>query len=297
MYYNIRNEKIYYVSPEYQNLPVNIYLAGITRPNPDYIMAHNTSSADDFDRYQFEYVTGGKGYIEADGRIVTVRKGDFFFINKSRQRIYYSDKTEPMEKMFVTLNGPLIDGMVDAYSMSGSLVVCKSDVKENFETILSLLKNNKGDISKCYDSVAVEILKILQTVNHGKSSVKTNSNHDRAEEIMNYIDRNINREFNLDELSGYFFLSKTQILRIFDEKYHTTPMKYATARRVALGAYYLSKSKIPVSEIAEMLSFSDSKYFSKVFKKYTGETPRDYRKSKFEIQKKTVDELFKSINK
>ncbi len=297
MYYNLRNEKIYFMSPEYENAPINIFLAGITTPNPQFVMAHNITSQDDFDRYQFEYVTEGKGYIVADGKTTPVSKGDFFFLNKSRRRIYYSDKECPMEKMFVTVNGPLIDGMVAAYNMTSSLVVSKTDVSQNFLNILSILEKQEGDLAVYYEKVAVEILKILQKINRGISFDRSGAGTDRAEHIMNYIDRNICRNFTLDELSEYFFLSKSQILRIFEDKYHTTPMKYAIGKRIALASYYLGKSKIPISAISEMLAFSDSKYFSKVFKKYTKLTPREYRKSKFEIQEKTADKLLKSINK
>jgi len=40
----------------------------------------------------------------------------------------------------------------------------------------------------------------------------------------------------------------------------------------------------------------DSKHFSKTFKKYVNKTPREYRKSTFEIQEKTIENLQKSIN-
>ena len=47
MYYNVKNEKIYYMSAEAENVPLNIFLAGITLPNPNYIISHNSSSNDE----------------------------------------------------------------------------------------------------------------------------------------------------------------------------------------------------------------------------------------------------------
>ncbi len=297
MYYNLKNEKIYYMSPTGENRPLNIFLAGITMPNPDYIIAHNISAKDNFDRYQFEYVLDGKGYIEINSEIHKVGKGDFFFINKSCQRIYYSDKDEPFKKMFITVNGTLIDGLVGAYRMDVPLIIKKADVSEYFEMILRILENCGENTEAAYEETAVELLKIMQIINRGNRIESSKEVVDRAEAIMNYIDQNIYRSFTLDELSDYFFLSKTQLLRIFEEKYNTSPMKYAVTKRVALSMYYLSKTKIPISTVAEIFSFSDAKYFSKVFKKYVNRTPREYRRECFDVQKKTIDSLLESINK
>ena len=74
-------------------------------------------------------------------------------------------------------------------------------------------------------------------------------------------------------------------------------MKYAVSKRIAMASYYLEKSKIPISQIANMLSFSEGKYFSTVFKKHTGQTPREYRNNKYEIHEKNVSSLIESITK
>ncbi len=297
MYYNLKNERIYYMSPANENLPLNIFLAGITMPNPDYIIAHNISAKDNFDRYQFEYVLEGKGYIEVNSKTTEVNKGDFFFLNKSCRRIYYADKDKPFKKMFITVNGPLVDGIVSAYKMNMPLIVKKEDVSDNFERILNILANSGENKEEIHEKTAVELLKIVQRINRGSEIRGSEDVVDRAECVMNYIDQNIYRNFNLDELSEYFFLSKTQLLRIFEDKYKISPMKYAATKRIALSMYYLSKTKIPISMIAEIFSFSDAKYFSKVFKKYVNQTPREYRKKSFEIQEKTIEYLLENINK
>lgn len=297
MYYNVKNEKIYYMSTEAENEPLNIFLAGITLPNPNYIIAHNISVNNEFDRYQFEYVTKGTGYITIDDKTTTVKSGDFFFLNKNNPRIFYADTHDPWEKMFITVNGPIIDGLVAAYLMNDPLIVSHTDVKEHFQHILKILEKGTEVPAEAYEKTAVELLKIIQKINRGKQLGTNTNTVCRAEHIMNYIDQNICRKFTLDEISEYFFLSKTQIIRIFNEKYKMTPMQYAIARRIALATYYLSKSNISIAALADMLNFSDSKHFAKTFKKYVNKTPSEYRKSNFEIQEKTWENLLKSINK
>ena len=44
----------------------------------------------------------------------------------------------------------------------------------------------------------------------------------------------------------------------------------------------MQKEQLLIGEIAEKVGFKDQFYFSKVFKNYTGYTPRDYRKKRKE---------------
>lgn len=297
MYYNVKNEKIYYMSAAVENAPMNIFLAGVTLPNPNYIITHSASLDDEFDRYQFEYVTRGTGYITIDDKTTTVKEGDFFFINKCVSRTFYADAQNPWEKIFITVNGPLIDGLVSAYQMDDSLMVFHTDVSGHFQQILKLLQKGNESPSAACEETAVELLKIIQIVNRGKQLGKVKNTVCRAEHILNYIDQNIYRKFSLNDLSEYFFLSKTQIIRIFNEKYKMSPMQYATARRIALAKYHLSKSNISISVLSDMLTFSDSKHFAKTFKKYVNKTPSEFRKSNFETQEITLENLSRSISK
>lgn len=297
MFHNIKNEKIYYMSTASGEAILNIPLAGITMPNPKYIIAHNISANNQFDRYQFEYVTNGIGYIIIDGKTTKIQKGDFFFINKFPSRIFYSDPQNPLEKMFLTVSGTLIDSLVQAFNMSEPLIVSHTDVSEIFTKMLNLLNECGDNKTEVYESISVELLKILQIINRSKKPLSDKTQTSRAENILNYIDQNIYRKFSLDELSAYFFLSKTQIIRLFKEKYKVSPIQYAITRRIAISMYYLSKTEIAISTLAEMLTFSDSKHFAKTFKKIVNQTPSEYRKSTFEIQEKTIENLLKTINK
>lgn len=285
------------MSAAVENAPLNIFLAGITQPNPNYRITHNTSLNDEFDRYQFEYVTKGTGYITIDDKTTTIREGDFFFINKCVSRTFYADTHDPWEKIFITVNGPLIDGLVAAYQMNDSLLVLHSDVSQHFQQILKLLQKGNESPYAAYEATAVELLKIIQTVNRGKQWDKHKNTVCHAEHILNYVDQNIYRKFSLDDLAEYFFLSKTQIIRIFNGKYKMTPMQYAIARRIALAKYHLSKSNISIAALADMLTFSDSKHFAKTFKKYVGMTPSEFRKKQFETQEITLENLSRSISK
>ena len=64
-------------------------------------------------------------------------------------------------------------------------------------------------------------------------------------------------------------LSPRYFLRVFQETYHTTPKAYITQLRIAHARTLLTHSEKPITEIAFDCGYSDSNYFSRVFKKIT----------------------------
>ena len=68
----------------------------------------------------------------------------------------------------------------------------------------------------------------------------------------------------------------------FKKRFGKTPMQYVADIRVDKAKEYLTGTSLSIGEISELLSFADSKYFSKFFKRQTGVTPSEYRKSKSE---------------
>ena len=57
------------------------------------------------------------------------------------------------------------------------------------------------------------------------------------------------------------------------------PLKYLTSIRIARAKELLTGTDIPISEIGELVGYDNPLYFSKIFKKNTGLSPREYRRS------------------
>jgi AraC-like DNA-binding protein len=92
------------------------------------------------------------------------------------------------------------------------------------------------------------------------------------------MDTHIEEKITLDTLSKIFFISKTQIFRLFKEEYGLAPMQYFMKEKIELAKKRLLNTALKISEIADALSFSDAKHFAKTFYKYTGMLPSTYRK-------------------
>ena len=99
----------------------------------------------------------------------------------------------------------------------------------------------------------------------------------RVKKALNYISQNYASSFSLDELSMHCGVSKQQLIRYFKQHLNTTPNNYILEYKIAKAKEFLFNNDLSIKEISDELGYDDQHYFSRLFKKHTGETPTQYR--------------------
>lgn len=96
-------------------------------------------------------------------------------------------------------------------------------------------------------------------------------------QVCNYILENIDSELSLKIIADKLYMNKTYISQVFKEKTGVSFIEYLTMVKMERAKLIIIEGNLKTYEIAEKLRFKDTEYFSKIFKKYTGMTPTDYR--------------------
>lgn len=100
---------------------------------------------------------------------------------------------------------------------------------------------------------------------------------DDVTKVLNYIDRNIRKGITLDQASEYVNMSSCYFSKLFKKATNDNFITYVTDGRIELAKEMLRYTNMPVINIAYELSYSETNYFSKAFKKKVGMTPTEYR--------------------
>lgn len=108
---------------------------------------------------------------------------------------------------------------------------------------------------------------------------ETNHSGDLATQIYHYIESHSKQTFSLDKIAAKFNYHKSYIIQIIKKRYNQTPAQLHNHFRLEEAKNLLIKSDYSIQRVAEETGFYDSAYFSKKFKEYYGQTPRDFRKS------------------
>lgn len=102
----------------------------------------------------------------------------------------------------------------------------------------------------------------------------------QIELIEEFINENLAEDNSVDIICKNFFITQTQLNRIFRKYKDCTYNEFLTSLRIAKAKKLLvERQDLLIGTIAKLCGFSDQFYFSKVFKNYTGVSPSELRKN------------------
>ena len=94
--------------------------------------------------------------------------------------------------------------------------------------------------------------------------------------LQSYISEHIKEKFNLDELAKMMFVSKSTLCHNFKSVKGITLITYIQKEKIK-SSFYMLADGMNNRQIAEKLNLSDEYYFSKLFKKTVGISPKEYK--------------------
>lgn len=100
-----------------------------------------------------------------------------------------------------------------------------------------------------------------------------------VELMIAYLQEHIYDTVTLPDLCRHFMIGKSQLTMIFKEFTQKSPMQYYGELKIQEAKKLLRENNLSVSEITDLLCYSGIHNFSRAFKKITGFSPTEYKKS------------------
>ncbi|MFQ3228904.1 arabinose operon transcriptional regulator AraC [Reinekea sp.] len=94
-----------------------------------------------------------------------------------------------------------------------------------------------------------------------------------------FIHENIARELSIDELAQVACMSQSRFSHLFKKQKDVSVRQWIEDQRIALARQLLITTDLAINQVAQYLGYQDALYFSRVFKKNLGESPREFRQS------------------
>lgn len=99
------------------------------------------------------------------------------------------------------------------------------------------------------------------------------------QKTLAYIDADLTGDLSLRALSSLQKISSSYLSALFKKETGQTITDYVNQKRVQRAVHLLSTTKLQIQTISQYCGISDVNYFSKIFKKYTNQTPKEFRKN------------------
>lgn len=226
--------------------------------------------------------------IEGQGSVITVDEthvispNSFFIIKKEQKHIYYADNRDPWSIYWVHFTGlhaPYLYNKFVAQNNGKPIFIPFNQNKiAEFEYILELLKLGYTDQIFEYSSMLLHKL-IGSFIYYALKSKKTLdiAKEDLVKGITEYLNDNIYNSITLQQVERKFNRSVSSLCSIFKEKTGYSIMHFFSLIKIQKACELMNLTNLSIKEISYELNYQDPLYFSRVFKKFMGVPPKEYR--------------------
>ncbi|MBE9913048.1 response regulator [Paenibacillus donghaensis] len=112
--------------------------------------------------------------------------------------------------------------------------------------------------------------------NEGDQAVRKNPQQLMAE-AARYIADRLDTDLGIEELAGHLGISCSYFSLLFKNHLGMTFVEYVTSKRIEAAKYLLLHSDKSITQIGSGIGYHERRYFTKVFQRYTGMTPSEFR--------------------
>ena len=238
------------------------------------------SRREQLDSYLFFIVTQGSGTVTINGEAFCVKAGDCVWLNCLVPYSHKSNLHDPWTLYWVHFNGSQVTSFYQLFTDKGGSAVYTPASLSSYTEILQTLFRLQQKPEVLTDLLSHKYLTDLIALIFSDALHRNTDNSvpDKFIDIQNYIENNYTQKITLDSLASQFFISKYHLHREYQKLFGTTVTNALSLKRLAHAKKLLRFSEDSVESIAVTSGFQTASYFIKVFKKYEGMTPLEYRR-------------------
>ena len=214
------------------------------------------------------YIISGQGFLRINHKTYTITKNNMFIIPKNTLFYYQTDTEDPWEYTWLSFDGEYADRL---YQLK--LPVVPIDGKY-FENLL-----------ECKKYIGMESEYLASRLWLIFSQFFKNKKYDYVAIAREYLTNNYMHKVSIKYIADNIGINKRYLSRIFKETIGQTMQDYLISLRMNKAKSLIVNHNYSVNLAATMVGYDDPYAFSKIFKKYFGNSPSYY------VNKLTSDDI------
>lgn len=235
--------------------------------------------------YLLLFTFEGEGIVEQDEKVFKATPNTIVLLDCNKPHSYCTSSMKKWNFHWAHVNGSSVDGFFSLLQSPDSpLYHVHKGVIDMQDSWAILIEHMKQDTFEDSLEVCMQIHNILQLTTNEKinsESVKNQSTKDLCYAAAKYLREHYNEDITLDLLSQHIALSKSYLIRIFNQYFSTSPYNYLLHYRITKAKELLCTTELTVSEICDMIGFKNTNNFIAQFSRICLQSPLQYRKSFF----------------
>lgn len=239
------------------------------------------------DQYVLIYCVKGSGRYRIEDKQYEVKANQYFILPANKTHAYASNNNDPWTIYWIHFRGTLAayygENAEEPTTVSASLNSRIADRNNIFEDIFLTLSDNYTIDNLRYTSSLLHFY--LGSLRYLPIYRKCHKNNDQGTDdhsimvnaTLRYMEENIERQLTLQDLATYTGYSISHFSMVFRASTGHSPLSYFNMLKVKKACELLDTTDMKITQISCMVGIDDSLYFSRLFRKVVGISPKQYR--------------------
>jgi AraC-like DNA-binding protein len=225
-----------------------------------------------------QHTIKGAGNLRYESRNYRVREGETMLVLVPHNHRYWLEQHGRWEFFWISMNGEEALRIHKAIlATTGPILNLKPETIEHLADCSLRLISGGAEAPGSASALAYEAAMALYDDVFGSHPVFSQE-YRTMSHVIDYISANLEKPLPVEVLAEVSGLSRAHFSRVFTASEGVPPAEFVLRKRLQRATKLLTKAAdLSVKEIAVMSGFEDPNYFAKVFRRYFGASPTEFR--------------------
>lgn len=234
--------------------------------------------------YLVHVVVSGRGRYTVGSKMFELGKNDVFLICPGITTYYEADAEEPWSYLWFGFNGLKADAALRYAGLSADsptahipdIAPYRDGVNGILEACQLIFSNEFRREAYLYSLVAQLGEDLHDATDNSKEFTYPYQTY--VDHTLDYIECNYDKNIKISDIADYIGINRSYLTSCFKKVMNVSPHRYLLEYRMMKAETLLLSTDKTINEISAQVGYEDSLAFSKVFKSYTGMSPKTFRK-------------------
>ena len=248
---------------------------GLSQTNDSFLVSRGNNPY-----HSLFYCQAGQAYLDYRNKTKLIKRGDLVLVSPTQSFKYIAKENTNHQAYWIHFTGNLADDFAERLLMKMddgiATVGILNNIVADFDNLMELGQRGYTATNVIHAVHVLQQALSFLALQLRLTEFNNSSSFDLAA-VESLMRNNLHQELNLDTLAHYSQLSKFHFAKKFKELTDTSPIQHFINMKIQHACNRLDNSTDTIRVIAEELGYSDPYYFSRLFKKTVGMSPKQYR--------------------
>lgn len=231
----------------------------------------------------------GRAEYNVEGTVYSLMPGDILLMRPGEMHRVQVDEAVPYERFFMNFDAGMLDLLDPERVLTQAIFQRQAGSRNRYrmgQAGIDAMRRMTDHNTRM--NILGNLILLLQTISEQFSIGQEHTAVDTLESrVIHYINKNLDRELTLQKLCDRFFVSRTQLCRLFKQATGTSVGRYITGKRLLMARQWLLQGIKP-TQVYAACGYCDYSTFFRAYTKFFGHSPRQEQEGGYTLTPDTM---------